>query len=76
MTKNPVIYLEHICYCIQKIEDYTRELSEETFLNNSLIQDAVIRNFEIIGEATKKLDNDFRAKYPDIEWKKNRRDEG
>lgn len=35
-----------------------------------MIQDAVIRNFEIIGEATKKLNDDFRAKYPEIEWKK------
>jgi uncharacterized protein with HEPN domain len=39
-------------------------------LNNNLIQDAVIRNLEIIGEATKKLDDDFRTKYSAIEWKK------
>ncbi|MEB2774661.1 DUF86 domain-containing protein [Algoriphagus sp. D3-2-R+10] len=70
MIKDPVIYLEHISACIQKIEEYTKELNEESFLQNSLIQDAVIRNFEIIGEATKKLDNDFRVKYPEIEWKK------
>lgn len=70
MTKNPVIYLEHNSVCIQKIEDYTKELTEETFLHNTLIQDAVIRNFEIIGEATKKLDTDFRSKHPEIEWKK------
>lgn len=70
MIKDPVIYLEHISACIQKIEDYTKELNEESFLQNSLIQDAVIRNFEIIGEATKKLDNDFQVKYPEIEWKK------
>lgn len=70
MIKDPVIYLEHISACIQKIEEYTIELNEESFLQNSMIQDAVIRNFEIIGEATKKLDNDFRVKYPEIEWKK------
>jgi uncharacterized protein with HEPN domain len=35
-----------------------------------MIQDAVIRNFEIIGEATKKLNYDFRVKYSDVEWKK------
>lgn len=46
------------------------ERNEDCFLKNNLIQDAVIRNFEIIGEATKKLDEDFRAKYPEIEWKK------
>lgn len=70
MTKNPLIYLEHIYTCILKIEGYTKEHTEETFLNNSLVQDAVIRNFEIIGEATKKLDSDFRNKHPEIEWKK------
>ncbi|MDR7129539.1 uncharacterized protein with HEPN domain [Algoriphagus sp. 4150] len=70
MIKDPVIYLEHISACIQKIEEYEKELNEESFLQNSLIQDAVIRNFEIIGEATKKPDNDFRVKYLEIEWKK------
>ena len=40
------------------------------FLKNNLIQDAVIRNFEIIGEAAKKLNDDFRATYSEIEWKK------
>lgn len=40
------------------------------FLEDELVQDAVIRNFEIIGEASKKLDIDFRSKYSEIEWKK------
>ncbi len=35
-----------------------------------MIQDAVIRNFEIIGEATKQLNSSFRAKYTEVEWKK------
>ena len=59
MTKNPVIYLDHINTCIRKIGGYTVDLTEENFLKNSLIQVAVIRNFEIIGEATKKLDINF-----------------
>ena len=70
MTKDPIIYLEHISDCIKKIKEYTKDVDESTFLQNSLIQDVVIRNFEIIGEATKKLNEDFREKYPDIEWKK------
>ncbi len=45
-------------------------MDESSFLENQLIQDAVIRNFEIIGEATKQLNQDFRKKYPGIEWKK------
>jgi len=45
-------------------------MDEQSFLENPLIQDAVIRNFEIIGEATKNLSMEFRKKYPDIAWKK------
>ena len=70
MTKNSVIYVEHIGACIKKINEYTDGIDENGFLQNNLIQDAVIRNFEIIGEATKKLNDNFRAKYPEIEWKK------
>lgn len=70
MEKNPIIYLRHIQDCIGKIREYTRGLDEDGFLNNTMIQDAVIRNFEIIGEATKQLNSDFREKYPAIEWKK------
>lgn len=40
------------------------------FWGDNLIQDAVIRNFEIIWEATKKLDQDYRIKYAHVEWKK------
>jgi uncharacterized protein with HEPN domain len=45
-------------------------MDEPSFLQNSLIQDAVIRNFEIIGEATKHLSSEFREKYPNVDWKK------
>jgi uncharacterized protein with HEPN domain len=45
-------------------------MDEQSFLGDQLIQDAVIRNFEIIGEATKQLDNKFRENYPNVEWKK------
>ncbi len=68
--KNPSIYLQHIHECLIKIQSYTQGMNEQAFLDNQLVQDAVIRNFEIIGEATKKLNPDFRAKYPEIEWKK------
>ncbi|RUA36336.1 MAG: hypothetical protein DSY77_01580 [Bacteroidetes bacterium] len=70
MKKNPIIYLSHILDCIEKIQEYTSNLNERDFLNKSLIQDGVIRNLEIMGEATKQLDNDFRSKYPAIEWKR------
>ena len=70
MQKDHVIYLEHILDCIHKIKEYTTDLEESSFLNNTLVQDAVIRNFEIIGEAAKHLNQEFRTKYPHVEWKK------
>jgi len=70
MTKNPLIYVRHICACIEKIKIYTTGIDENAFFQSTLIQDAVIRNFEIIGEAAKNIDDDFRKRYPDIEWRK------
>ncbi|MBI2259176.1 MAG: DUF86 domain-containing protein [Flavobacteriia bacterium] len=70
MHKNSLIYIEHIHSCINKIKEYTLNQTEESFLINDLIQDAVIRNFEIIGEASKKITPELKLKYPEIEWKK------
>jgi uncharacterized protein with HEPN domain len=68
--KSRLVYLLHISDCIRNIVDYTTGLTQSDFLQNSLVQDAVIRNFEIIGEATKHLDDNFRKKYSEIEWRK------
>jgi uncharacterized protein with HEPN domain len=70
VKKDPIIYIKHISVCINRIILYTEGLDENGFLENNLIQDAVIRNLEIIGEATKKLNEDFRLKYSAIEWRK------
>lgn len=70
MSKLDSIYLKHIFNSVQQILLYTEGMEEEDFLNNQLVEDAVVRNFEIIGEATKNLSNVFRNKYPEFEWKK------
>jgi uncharacterized protein with HEPN domain len=61
------LYLSNIFECIERIESYTRD-GKEAFLQTTIIQDAVIRNFEIIGEATKRLSPEIRAAYPDVPW--------
>lgn len=61
------LYLSNIFECIERIESYTRD-GKEVFLQTTIIQDAVIRNFEIIGEATKRLSPEIRAVYPDVPW--------
>ncbi|MCF8357561.1 MAG: DUF86 domain-containing protein [Prolixibacteraceae bacterium] len=70
MEKDDFVYIEHILDSISKIEKYTGSINASEFVDNELIQDAVIRNFEIIGEATKNISNDFREKNSDIPWKK------
>jgi uncharacterized protein with HEPN domain len=70
MPKDDLIYIEHIRDSIKRILEYTANLQLDDFLGQTLIQDAVIRNLEIIGEATKQLSGDFKDKYPDIEWRK------
>ena len=56
----------------EKILKYTQSLSFEDFLADDKTIDAVVRNFEIIGEASLRIDEDFRYENPQIEWKKLR----
>lgn len=70
MKKDPLVYIQHIKICIEKIIAYTDGMDEAGFIKNTMVQDAVIRNFEIIGEAVKNIDVDFRRKYENVEWKK------
>lgn len=55
-------YLAHIAEAIARIDRYTEDMDEAAFLNNQLVQDAVIRNFEIIGEAS----NNIEKHYPEF----------
>lgn len=55
--------------CIKKIKRYTRGQSKQKFLENELLQDAVMRNIEIIGEASKNISLNFKQSYSSIPWK-------
>lgn len=52
-------YLGHILEAIERIERYIGDMNEVAFLKNELVQDAVIRNFEIIGEASKNIEKHY-----------------
>ena len=54
MKRDESVYLRHIMDSIVRIEEYLREVDEHTFKQRNLIQDGVIRQLEIIGEAVKK----------------------
>jgi uncharacterized protein with HEPN domain len=62
-------YIDHILQAIAKISKYTENLARQEFENDELIQDAVIRNIEIIGEATKKLSKEFRKSHSNVPWR-------
>ena|SRR2546430_7312293 len=66
--KDESFYLRHILDAIQKAEAYLQDLDEAGFIRNTLVQDGVIRQIEIIGEATKRLSADLRRSYPNIPW--------
>ncbi len=70
MKKEPLVFLEHILESIDDITDYTKGKSYEDFLNSKQLQDAVIRRFEVIGEATKNIPEDFRVSHPEVPWEK------
>lgn len=61
--------LEHILECTQKIEMLVTKLENfDVFSENWIEQDAMTRNFEIIGEAAKNISEQTTQKYPEIEW--------
>jgi uncharacterized protein with HEPN domain len=68
MTKDPRVYLAHIWECLGKIEDFTAD-GRARFFQDAMVQDAVLRNFEIIGEAAKRLDESYRQANPQIPWR-------
>jgi len=62
-------YLRDIREAGRRIGEYIGLMPYETFLADTKTQDAVIRNLEVIGEATKKVSVDLRGRYPDIPWR-------
>ena len=65
MKRDETVYLKHILDAIAKVETYLTGVDETAFKRSSLIQDGVIRQIEIIGEATRRLSRTFRIRYPE-----------
>ena len=62
-------YLGHILEAIERIQRYTEECDEATYLRSEMLQDAVIRNLEVIGEASRNIEQhcpEFAANHPDL----------
>ncbi|RJX36478.1 MAG: DUF86 domain-containing protein [Desulfarculus sp.] len=69
MSKDPLLYIEDIVESILAIQGYVQGVELEAFLANAEKQDAVLRRLAIIGEAVKKLPNEFRAAHPKVPWR-------
>lgn len=67
--KEPIFFLKDIINSLNKILNYTKNISYDEFIDSEITKDAVERNFEIIGEAVKNLSEDFRKQYPNIPFK-------
>ena len=66
--RNPHLLIADMIDSGQKIMAYTDRMTYNEFVSDSKTIDAVIRNFEIIGEAANRLDEDFKDKHPEVEW--------
>ena len=68
--KSDILYTIHIRECIDRIQDYTAGIDQEQFMASSLIQDAVLRNLQVLAESTQRLSDEFKSRHPEIEWHK------
>jgi len=68
MKKDPRIFMAQILERIDRIILYTAD-GKTAFFDDSRTQDAVIRNFEVIGEAAKRVPETYRKKHPDVPWR-------
>ena len=67
--KSEQVYLRHILDAITRINEYLSGMDEATFYQHNLVQDGVIRQLEIMGEAVKNLPDNLRQQYQQVPWK-------
>lgn len=65
--KNDFVYIEHMLDSILRIDEYVE--NKELFYSSRLVQDAVIRNLQVMAESSQRLSEDIKNNFPDIRWK-------
>ena len=69
MSRSDTVYVRDIIESIDIIFNYLEHKSEHDFIHEQILQDAVIRRFEIIGEAAAKISESMKMAHPEIEWR-------
>lgn len=67
--RDELLLLQDIVDSVEKINKYIDNIDFDAFINNSMVVDAVVRNLEIIGEASKRITEETRYNHPEVEWK-------
>jgi len=67
-AKDDSVYVDHMLMCIQKINEYT-EGSKEKFFVSPLVQDAVIRNLQVLAESSQRISDDMKLLHEDVAWR-------
>ena len=70
MRRRYALYLEDILESVKNIMSYVGSISYDDFIKDRMRVDAVVRNLEIIGEASNKIPQEIKDKYPSVEWQK------
>jgi len=68
MKKSDLVYVIDIENAIHKIFNFVSDLDVSDFSKNEMLQDAIIKNLTVIGEASTKIDEKFKLKYANVEW--------
>ena len=66
--RDTILLLDDMLQSALKIQEYIQGMDYDSFMTDDKTKDAVVRNFEIIGEAANRIDQDFREANPEIEW--------
>ncbi len=69
MKRSYILYLHDIVTSIEKIRSYTEDLSYEEFVQSEMVLDAVVRNLEIIGEASGHIPESTQNAFPQVPWR-------
>ena len=70
MSRSNLEFIRHMLDEIEYIEHTRKKINRETFLGDETLRRSFVRSIEIIGEAAKRLSEDFRQQHADIEWRK------